>query len=460
MLNQSWNRLITLVIGVSALIFIGLVSRQSGPLLLAAPLLAYLFVSVLFSPRQAQLSARRRLKILNAAGEVILDSADLQHLKPEWVVPSNGSVEVGLVVVNQGPALAEITLEDNLHHYLASMDSDASLEWHYHFTPRRGRFQFRDLQYHHSDPFGLFFVKGTLPAEVSGSKRAVLLVLPQSLPLKRLPLRPRMLRGFAGPVAARAPGSGTDFFGVREYHPGDPLRHINWRLSSRDEEHLYTDEVEGERFADIGLILDARSSHNLVGEQGEIFESSVTAAASMARALLRDGHRVSLLVYGFGIERVLPGSGRQHVERILRGLAAASPQHHYALESLRYIPTRMFPARSQIIFVSPLSVDDYAPLVNFRALGYQVLVVSPNPVDFELQTYQSGASAHGDWSRDGSPRGDVSRALRLATIERTVLFRRLERIGVWVVDWPVSQPLNQVLQARLAPLRWGRQVRV
>jgi uncharacterized protein (DUF58 family) len=174
----------------------------------------------------------------------------------------------------------------------------------------------------------------------------------------------------------------------------------------------------------------------------------VTAAASLARALLRDGHRLSLLVYGFGIERVLPGAGRQHVERILRGLAAASPQHHYALESLRYIPTRLFPARSQIIFVSPLVVEDYNPLVNFRALGYDVLVVSPNPLNFELLSNRAGVES----------RGDLSQALRLAMIERTVLLRRLERVGVWVVDWSVDLPLNQVLQARLAPLRWGRQM--
>jgi uncharacterized protein (DUF58 family) len=179
----------------------------------------------------------------------------------------------------------------------------------------------------------------------------------------------------------------------------------------------------------------------------------VIAAASLARAFLRDGHRLSMLVYGFSIERVPPSAGRVQSERVLRALANARTLHNYALDNLEYLPTRMFPARSQIVFVSPLGDEDFEPLVRYRALGYDVLVLSPNPVAYEAgenaNRAVSGAPA-------ADPYGDWAMALRLATIERELLIRRLARFGVWVVDWKVDRPLAEALRKGLAPLRGGQ----
>jgi uncharacterized protein (DUF58 family) len=36
-------------------------------------------------------------------------------------------------------------------------------------------------------------------------------------------------------------------------------------------------------------------------------------------------------------------------------------------------------------------------------------------------------------------------AVRIATLERQLILRRLQRAGILVVDWKVEQPLNQAL---------------
>ena len=65
---------------------------------------------------------------------------------------------------------------------------------------------------------------------------------------------------------------------------------------------LFTNEFEGERITDVGLFLDARPVLNLRTQAGELFEYGVNATASLGSALLRDGHHVSLLVYGYGYD--------------------------------------------------------------------------------------------------------------------------------------------------------------
>ena len=92
-------------------------------------------------------------------------------------------------------------------------------------------------------------------------------------------------------------------------------------------------------------------------------------------------------------------------------------------------------ARSQLVLVSPLCREDLPVLVRLRARGYALLVVSPDPIAFE--------AAH----LDGEP--EVALAVRVARLERRLLFSRLRRAGVMVVNWRVDRPLDRVLHAYL-----------
>jgi len=50
--------------------------------------------------------------------------------------------------------------------------------------------------------------------------RCTLQVYPPIKKFKAIPLRPRNTVHSPGSIPARLGGNGTDFFGVREYHPG------------------------------------------------------------------------------------------------------------------------------------------------------------------------------------------------------------------------------------------------
>ena len=104
-------------------------------------------------------------------------------------------------------------------------------------------------------------------------------------------------------------------------------------------------------------------------------------------------------------------------------------------DSLDYLPTRFFPARSQLVLVSPLCSDDLPMLVRLRARGYQLLVVSPDPVAFEVDSMRPGP--------------EVALAARIARVERRLLLRKLREAGVQVVEWQVQRPIEEVVHASL-----------
>ena len=123
-----------------------------------------------------------------------------------------------------------------------------------------------------------------------------LFVLPPVMRVRNIAIRPRRTRVYAGTIPARAGGSGTEFFGVREYQPGDSPHSINWRASARNTDTLYANEYQQERVADVGIVLDGRLRTNEFAHGNSLFEYSVQAAASIADALLTQGNRVGLIV--------------------------------------------------------------------------------------------------------------------------------------------------------------------
>jgi uncharacterized protein (DUF58 family) len=145
---------------------------------------------------------------------------------------------------------------------------------------------------------------------------------------------------------------------------------------------------------------------------------------------------VGLLLYASYLGWTLPGYGKIQRERILHALANAKTGDSHVFSDLEHLPTRLFPPESQIIFVSPLNDDDIKPLVQLRAQGYDVLVVSPNPVKFEL-SYLSPS------------RADVQLAGRVIQMERSLLLQKLQRASVHVLDWDVKEPFDQLVKRML-----------
>jgi uncharacterized protein (DUF58 family) len=401
-------------------VFAGLATLRGGILILVLPILIYLGAGLLRAPAELRLRVTRTLTA-------------------ERVSPGE-PVGVSLIIMNDGPDLDEVTLRDLTPEGLEIVEGDAcvvaplpsgeTLELTYTVRGSRGTYRFPGVRAVVREPFGVWQVSGDVEAP------AFLFVLPEVARLRQVEIRPRRTRVYSGIVPARLGGPGVEFYGVREYHPGDPLRWLNSRATARDPERLYITEYEQERVADVGLVLDARRGcYGSPSDAGVLFECAVQAAATLADAFLGGGHRVGMLVYGGHIDWTIPGYGKVQRERILRALAGAELGTSPIFLELEHLPTRLFPAGSQIVFVSPLRAGDEAMLSALRARGYAVWAVSPDPISLEAKRLR--------------PSRDVELAARIARSERAILLRALRQAGVIVLDWDVETPFHHVAQVAL-----------
>lgn len=402
-----------------ALLLAGMLTVQGEFLALALPLVTYLLIGYLQAPETIKLTATR-------------------HLSAERVSP-NANVDVTVTVTNHGASLEEVLLDDPLpeglalnsgfSRHLLALKKGESYAFTYTASGPRGGYVFESLEVRVSDHIAV----STSIARVEAKGR--LFILPPVTRIRPVAIRPRRTRVYAGSIPARAGGTGTEFFGVREYQPGDAPSSINWRASARYLDKLYANEFQQERVADVAIVLDGRLRTNEFAGRHSLFEYSVQAAASLADALLTQGNRVGLLVYATYLAWTLPGYGKIQRERILHALANAKTGESQVFSDLEHIPTRLFPAESQIILVSPLLEDDFPTLLHLRAQGYEVMVISPNPVKFELSYLPTNEL--------------VQLASRVIRMERTLLLQKMGRAGIHVLDWDVAEPFDHFVRRRL-----------
>jgi uncharacterized protein (DUF58 family) len=413
------QRFIFLSTIIYSLLLAGLVTLQGRLIALAIPFVLYLLYGFYNTAESPSLQIERRFS-------------------SERVTPDS-DVLISIFIKNNGNDIEELYLEDRLadslsirrgsNRHLLRLPKGSSQTVTYTLAGPRGAYRFESISVEVRDMLGLITQRNlhAVPGQ--------LLVFPEMRRLQSVAIHPRKTRVFAGQIPARAGGAGTEFFGVREYQPGDSPRSINWHASARHAESLYANEFQQERVADVGIVLDARERANLFQDKYSIFEHSVVAAAAISDAFITQGNRVGLLVYGSYLSWTFPGYGKVQREKILQSLAGAVPGASTVFEGLEHLSSRMFPPQSQIVLVSSLVYDDLNILIQMRARGYQVMVVSPDAVKFELGLLPASK--------------DVQLAARIIRIERDLLIKRLERAGVRVVEWDVSRPFDQALGAAL-----------
>jgi len=106
--------------------------------------------------------------------------------------------------------------------------------------------------------------------------------------------------------------SGLEFYGMREYRPGDDLRRIVWKATARTGKVMVREAEQG--ITDhITIILDTdRGTHSQDGEGvSESFEAGIRVAASLGVRHLRDGYEVRCETNGGPLTRPLRGAGSQ-----------------------------------------------------------------------------------------------------------------------------------------------------
>lgn len=132
-----------------------------------------------------------------------------------------------------------------------------------------------------------------------------------------------------GTKAIRRLGEGRLFESLREWGPGDDLRHIDWKATARRGK-VITRQYEAERRQQVLLVLDTGRlmTAEIGGGSGvSRLDFAVQAALELAYAAAQHDDNVGVMTFADGVQHfVAPERGRAGVRRVLEVLAVVEPK--------------------------------------------------------------------------------------------------------------------------------------
>ena len=146
--------------------------------------------------------------------------------------------------------------------------------------------------------------------------------------VKRIEIRTsRMVNEvFSGEYHSIFKGLGMEFSEVREYQPGDDIRHIDWNVTARYG-HPFLKVYREERELTVMLMVDLSASQRFGTGQRFKTEAAAEITALLSLAAIKNNDKVGLLIYTDKIEKfILPKKGRNHVLRLIREIIYFKPQ--------------------------------------------------------------------------------------------------------------------------------------
>lgn len=227
--------------------------------------------------------ARRRRPVTAARSELNRRARVGQTLPVELVLSATGKV-TSFRIEEQLPE----TLGRSVVVPVSSIRPGSDLTHRYTIRPAlRGIFTVGPLTAEFTDPMGLAKRRqelvGTTEIIVHPNVEEVL-----DRPLTRAFEDPPMR-----PPRSRPWPEGFEFYGMRDYVPGDDLRRVVWRAFGRTERLLVREFEQG--ISDrIAIVLDTDESWHSPGYPSDTFETAVRIAASVGVRHIRDGMTVRL----------------------------------------------------------------------------------------------------------------------------------------------------------------------
>jgi len=211
------------------------------------------------------------------------------------------------------------------------------------FARRRGPVQFDRIEVATTFPFGI------LRKSIIISQPGRVVVCPKLMRLSRRKLAGICSRDVAGSQASGESGGSEEFYGLREYRPGDSIKLIDWKHSARAND-LVRRELTRLTPPKLSVLLDLRNPE-------EPSTAAVELAISFAASLICDAHlagfEVGLEVAGVECPSFGVHPSRMHRTRLLHALGELDLGRRCSIWS----PTTLHARDVAWVVVHPGAVD-------------------------------------------------------------------------------------------------------
>ncbi len=193
--------------------------------------------------------------------------------------------------------------------------------------PRRGRYEIGPFSIYLFDPWGLFFFKKSF------FLYSELYVYPSTFNIPKFPPLVKGTVPWFGIETSRVSGDEDEFYGIREYKPGDPIKRIHW-LSTAKKNKLIVKQFQHQVFFRASIIFNLDKDKNFGEGKESVAEYIIKIVASVAKYFVERNVSVEVIAHVGEIAHIPFNKGAEHLEDIFRLLTIASAESRISLDEL------------------------------------------------------------------------------------------------------------------------------
>jgi len=305
---------------------------------------------------------------LNLSRKVVGKIEEDDFSEIELLVNNEGFLPLFNVVLEDylSPAIPEERKKRVLLNYLGAQ---SSLNIKYSCQcPLRGKYIIDPLVVYFFDPLGLVFLKKTY------TLNSELYVYPKTFRIQKFPPLVKGVLPWFGIGTRRVSGDEDEFYGVREYKDGDPIKKIHWFSSAR-KNMLIVKEFQCQSFSRATIMFNLEKALNFGEGKESVAEYSIKIAASVAKYLMEKGVSLEIIAHTEQIAHLPFNRGAEHLEDTLRFLAVAQPESQISLAEMFQEFSRYIPDDSNLIVI--MSDRDWECLPVMLALEKRNICLIP-----------------------------------------------------------------------------------
>jgi hypothetical protein len=197
--------------------------------------------------------------------------------------------------------------------------------------------------------------------------------------IRRIQLHARFLvkDAMMGEYKSSFKGQGMEFEEVREYSPGDDIRHIDWNVTARAQAP-HVKKFREERELTVFLMVDMSASGSFGTAQRFKREVAAEIAAALAYLAIQNNDKVGVILFADGIEKyIVPQKGRNHVLRVIREVLAFEPSGRGtnlagALQFLMRVAKR----KSVVFLISDFLCSHYEKPLSIASRKHDIVAIT------------------------------------------------------------------------------------
>lgn len=189
---------------------------------------------------------------------------------------------------------------------------------------KRGKYNIGPVFVYLYDFFGLYAFKKILPVY------SEIYVYPKTFLIKNLPELNRGVSPWFGIESSRTSGEFDEYFGIREYKPGDPMKNIHW-LSTVRNNKLIVKQYQHQSYFRVTLIFNLEPGRNFGEGRESVIEYMIKIAASVIKYLLERNISVEIISHSKEFVYIPFNKGKEYLEDIMKFLAIAVPESKVSL---------------------------------------------------------------------------------------------------------------------------------